>query len=82
MKRAKLLTPLHELTVQGDMKMSDKELLKSMLNNFINDNQEQASMDLHTYFTGKMQEVSGLAPAQSGSSALETDAELEENSDV
>ena len=38
-------------------------LLKSMLNNFINDRHEEATMDLHNYMTQKMRTVSGLAEA-------------------
>ena len=62
--------------------MSDKEHLKSMLNNLINDNQEQASMDLHNYLTGKMQEVAGLGAQSSGTPAPEIEPELEDNSEV
>lgn len=62
--------------------MSDKEQLKSMLNNLINDNQEQASMDLHNYLTAKMQEVSGLGTVKSGSSDTEIEPELEDNTEV
>jgi hypothetical protein len=41
--------------------MDKREQLKSMLHNMINDNPEQASLDLHNYLTTKMREVSGLA---------------------
>lgn len=38
--------------------MSDrKELLKSMLSNFINDNTSQAEIDLHQYLTAKSQSI-------------------------
>lgn len=40
------------------------EILKSMLNNLINDNHAQADMDLHNYLTDKMKQVAGTAPAQ------------------
>lgn len=40
--------------------MDRKDALKSMLNNLINDRQEEASLDLHNYLTGKMRDVSGL----------------------
>ena len=40
------------------------DALKSMLNNLINDNQAEASLDFHQYITGKMKEVSGLASAE------------------
>jgi len=41
--------------------MADKELLKSVLNDLINDKHEQASVSLHSYLTTKTQEVAGLA---------------------
>lgn len=38
--------------------MSDKrELLQSMLNNLINDNHSEATVDSHNYFSQKMKEV-------------------------
>jgi hypothetical protein len=40
--------------------MADLDALKSMLNNFINDKPEEATMDLHTYITSKTREVAGL----------------------
>jgi len=35
-----------------------KELLKAMLNNLINDHQEAATLDLHSYFVAKMSKLS------------------------
>ena len=44
--------------------MDNKELLKSMLTNLINDNKAEASLDLHNYMSAKMKDVSGIgAPA-------------------
>jgi hypothetical protein len=40
---------------------TNKTALKSMLNNLINDKHEEASLDLHGYFTNKMKELSGLS---------------------
>lgn len=40
--------------------MDKKELLRSMLNNLINDRAEEASMDFHNYLTPKTREVSGI----------------------
>lgn len=40
--------------------MADKELLKQVLNDLINDKQESASVTLHSYLTTKTQKVSGL----------------------
>lgn len=62
--------------------MSDKEQLKSMLNNLINDNHEQASLDLHGYLTTKMQEVSGLRAAKSESNESENHSDSEQNTEV
>jgi hypothetical protein len=41
--------------------MDKREMLKSMLNNLINDKSEEAQLDLHGYLTSKMKEVSGIA---------------------
>jgi|688.fasta_scaffold1505899_1 hypothetical protein len=40
--------------------MDNKDKLKSMLQNFIGDNQEAAQLDFHSYMSDKMQEVSGF----------------------
>lgn len=40
-----------------------KEVLKSMLQDIINDRQEQASVTMHDYFVAKTREVTGLASA-------------------
>jgi hypothetical protein len=40
--------------------MADKELLKKVLNDLINDNQESATLALHSYLTTKTQEVVGF----------------------
>lgn len=41
-----------------------KEALKSMLNNFINDKDTEASLDFSNYVTAKMKEVAGLSTTQ------------------
>lgn len=41
--------------------MDKREMLKSMLNNLINDKREEADLDLHAYLTTKMKEVSGIS---------------------
>lgn len=38
----------------------NKEMLKSMLQNFINDKPEEAQLDFHQYIGDKMKSVSGL----------------------
>ena len=37
--------------------MSDKEELRNMLTNIVDDNTEQAQTHFHTYLQGKMQDV-------------------------
>lgn len=45
--------------------MSDhKEMLKGMLQSFINDKQEDAAVQLHNYFIDKSREVTGIAQPQ------------------
>lgn len=41
--------------------MDQKEQLKSMLQDVINDKMEQASVTMHDYFVAKTREVTGLA---------------------
>ena len=43
--------------------MDKRDVLKSMLNNIINDKTEQAQLDLHTYLTAKMRDITGLSQA-------------------
>jgi len=43
--------------------MADTNALKSMLNNFINDKPEEATLDLHGYLTTKMKDVAGISVA-------------------
>jgi hypothetical protein len=40
-----------------------KEVLRSMLANFINDKDAEATLDFSNYVTAKMKDVAGLAPA-------------------
>lgn len=54
--------------------MDKTELLRSMVNNLINDKSEQASLDLHNYMTAKMKEVSGISSAEHD--IIEDDAEV------
>jgi hypothetical protein len=61
--------------------MDNKEALKSMLNNLINDKPEEASLDLHNYLTAKMKDVAGIGaqvaddtpPADSAATETATD---------
>lgn len=43
--------------------MNHSEVLKSMLQDIINDRQEQATVTMHDYFVAKTREVTGLAQA-------------------
>lgn len=58
--------------------MAGTETLRSMLNNFINDNTEQAQLDLHDYLTQKMKDVAGLNQAE----PLEVDNEDPEELEI
>ena len=40
--------------------MADKEKLRDMLDNLINQKPEQADIDFHDYLRGKMQDVTGI----------------------
>ena len=56
--------------------MSDKrEYLKSMLNNLINDNQAEAAVDSHNYFSLKMKELLGGKQPTEDPTAVETQTE-------
>jgi hypothetical protein len=44
--------------------MEHKELLKTMLQDVINDRMEQASVTMHDYFVAKTREVSGLGTVE------------------
>ena len=55
-----------------------KELLKSMLSNFINDNQEQAEMDLHNFLTLKSQNIIGANQEVQPESVVVPDATNED----
>jgi hypothetical protein len=61
--------------------MDKREALRSMLNNLINDKQAEAQLDLHSYLTDKMKEVSGLVPTVHHDADLESDATLDAVSD-
>jgi len=57
--------------------MDNKERLKSMLQNFIADNQEAAQLDFHSYMSDKMQEVSGFKEQKTAAVEEETSEEDE-----
>lgn len=52
--------------------LGKQELLRGMLNNLIDGNQEQASLDMHEYLKHKMREVAGLAQSQTDDSGSDT----------
>ena len=56
--------------------MSDrKEQLKSMLQNFIQDNNEGAQLDFHQYVSGKMNDIT--APKQEKDTTAVTETETD-----
>jgi hypothetical protein len=57
--------------------MDNKDKLKSMLQNFIGDNQEAAQLDFHSYMSDKMQEVSGFKEQKTVVDEEETNEENE-----
>lgn len=60
--------------------MDQKEILKSVVNDLINDKSDSASVSLHTYLTGKMQDVAGMSKPQVNQE-LETDTEIADQDD-
>lgn len=52
-----------------------KELLKSMLNNLINDKQEDAAVDAHNYLSAKMKDVAGGGKEQIEEPDIKDDVE-------
>jgi len=61
--------------------MDKREALKSMLQHFIDDNTEQATLDLHNYLTLKSREVLGLGaadPRTASAAAPELDADADD----
>lgn len=54
--------------------MDKRDVLKSMLNNIINDKTEQAQLDLHTYLTAKMRDITGLSQAVNDVGDLEQES--------
>jgi len=62
-----------------------QELLKSMLQDIINDRQDNASVTMHDYFVSKTREVSGLgqpevyAPTQNEPESNDDDVNYDDN---
>lgn len=44
--------------------MDKREVLKSMLNNLINDKPEEAALDFHNYAVPKMRDIAGLSSSE------------------
>ena len=61
--------------------MDNREALKSMLNNLINDKPEEATLDLHSYLSNKMKEVAGLAAPSADDPAIDTGVAADLESD-
>ena len=57
--------------------MADKEKLKNMLDNIINDKSEQAQVDFHDYLGDKMKDTLGVSSPETDEDvdAVETDNE-------
>lgn len=55
------------------------ETLKSMLQDVINGNQEQAAVSLHDYFVAKTKEVTGLVQGQEIDPDNEVDNDYNDN---
>lgn len=51
--------------------MADTEKLKSMLDNIINDKQEDAQVDFHSYVTDKMKEINSGVQGVEDNSGVE-----------
>lgn len=49
------------LAIERKPMLNNQDLLKSMLQDIINDKMEQASVTMHEYFVAKTREVSGFA---------------------
>ena len=57
--------------------MADKEKLRNMLDNLIDDKSEQAQVDFHDYLGDKMKDTLGVTPPETDTDvdAVETDNE-------
>lgn len=55
--------------------MADKALLKSMLQNFINSNPEQAEIDFHKWVGDKFHDVSGVSREEKEEPVVEIEEE-------
>lgn len=61
--------------------MADKEKLRNMLDNLINDKSEQAQVDFHDYLGDKMKDTLGVSPPEAAE-ADEADEAAEADKDV
>ena len=59
--------------------MDKKEILKSVLQNFINDKPEQAQADFHNYLTLKSKEITGIGSVSAPSQTQEQSTKSEDN---
>ena len=62
--------------------MDNRENLRSMLNNLINDKSEEASLDLHNYLTAKMRDVAGISTADTSTDVDDIDVSGDDNDDA
>lgn len=54
--------------------MADKEKLRNMLDNLINDKSEQAQVDFHDYLGDKMKDTLGVSPPEADEADKDVDA--------
>ena len=54
--------------------MADKEKLKNMLDNLINDKSEQAQVDFHDYLGDKMKDTLGVSAPETDETDTDVDA--------
>jgi len=54
--------------------MADKEKLRNMLDNLINDKSEQAQVDFHDYLGDKMKDTLGVSPPETEETDTDVDA--------
>ena len=57
------------------------ELLKSMLQDIINDRQDNASVTMHDYFVSKTREVTGMSQQEPEAAHAATDLGNDDNDD-
>ncbi len=57
--------------------MADKEKLRNMLDNLVNDKSEQAAVDFHDYLGDKMKDTLGVEPPADTDEVVDDNAEVD-----